>query len=59
MDTTLQALSPLSILDRGYALVLDASGKILKDASRVKAGDQISARLAKGTIDAVAKKRGS
>jgi exodeoxyribonuclease VII large subunit len=59
MDTALQALSPLSILDRGYALVFDASGKILKDASRVKAGDQISARLAKGTIDAVAKKRGS
>jgi exodeoxyribonuclease VII large subunit len=57
MDTALQALSPLAILDRGYALVFDASGKLLKDASRVKVGDEISARLAKGTVVAVVSKR--
>jgi exodeoxyribonuclease VII large subunit len=57
MDTALQALSPLAILDRGYAFVFDGSGKLLKDASRVKAGDEISATLAKGMIDAVVKKR--
>jgi exodeoxyribonuclease VII large subunit len=56
MDTALQALSPLAILDRGYALVFDASGKLLKDAARVKAGDEISARLAKGTVSATVKK---
>jgi exodeoxyribonuclease VII large subunit len=48
----LEALSPLAILDRGYALIFDASGKLLKDASKVKTGDTISARLAHGTIDA-------
>jgi exodeoxyribonuclease VII large subunit len=55
MDTALQALSPLAILERGYALVFDASGELLKDAARVKAGDEISARLAKGTVSATVK----
>ncbi len=48
----LQALSPLAILDRGYALIFDPSGTLLKDAARVKAGDEISARLAKGSLSA-------
>ena len=34
-------MSPLAILERGYALVFDASGKLLKDAAQVKAGDEI------------------
>lgn len=59
MDTALQALSPVAILERGYALVFDASGKLLKDAAKVKPGDEISARLAKGTVRATVKsKRG-
>lgn len=52
----LQALSPVAILDRGYALVFDAQGKLLKDAARVEPGDEISARLAKGSIKATVKK---
>jgi exodeoxyribonuclease VII large subunit len=52
----LEELSPLAILDRGYALVFDAQGNLLQDASRVKAGDEISARLAKGSIKATVKK---
>jgi len=57
MQTALQALSPLAILDRGYALVFDASGNLLKDAAKVKAGDEISARLAKGTVKATVKSK--
>jgi len=53
----LNALSPLAILDRGYALVFDESGKLLKDASRIKAGEEISARLWKGTVTATVKKK--
>ena len=56
METALQALSPLAILERGYALVFDASGELLKDAAKVKAGDEISARLAKGTLSAKVRK---
>ena len=58
LETALRSLSPLAILDRGYALVFDADGKLLKDADAVKIGDEISARLAHGQVEAaVTKKR--
>jgi exodeoxyribonuclease VII large subunit len=53
----LEALSPLAILDRGYALVFDSAGVLLKDANQVKIGDEISARLAKGSVDATVKRQ--
>jgi exodeoxyribonuclease VII large subunit len=56
LEGQLQALSPLAILDRGYALVFDSSGMLLKDAARVKPGDEISARLAKGSLTATVKR---
>ena len=49
---SLEALSPIAILNRGYALVFDAAGSLLNDASRVHAGDEISARLARGRVRA-------
>ena len=52
LHTALSSLSPLAILDRGYALVFDAEGKLLKDARSVTIGDEISARLARGEIRA-------
>ncbi len=54
---SLQALSPLAILERGYALVFDSSGKLIKDPDAVRAGDDISARVAKGEIRAVVKEK--
>jgi len=53
----LEALSPLAILDRGYALVFNSAGVLLKDANQVKIGDEISARLAKGSVDATVKRQ--
>jgi exodeoxyribonuclease VII large subunit len=50
LTAQLNALSPLSILERGYALVFDANGNLVKDAAQVQPGDDLSARLAKGTI---------
>jgi len=59
LHTALESLSPLAILGRGYALVFDAEGQLVKDARRVKLGQEISARLAHGEIHAaVTKKRG-
>lgn len=52
LQTALESLSPLAILDRGYALIFDSKGKLLKDASRVQEGDTVSARLARGQIEA-------
>lgn len=58
LHTALQSLSPLAILDRGYALVFDSEGKLLKDSSAVQVGDTVSARLARGQIEAsVTRKR--
>lgn len=56
ISARLEALSPVAILERGYALVFDSSGKLVKDAAQVKSGEEISARLAKGEITAVVKK---
>ena len=55
LTAQLQALSPNNILERGYALVFDSEGRLVKDAARVKAGDEITAQLAKGKIGAVVK----
>jgi exodeoxyribonuclease VII large subunit len=57
LHTALESLSPLAILERGYALVFDSQGKLLKDARHVKIGDQIFARLAHGEIHAAVTKK--
>lgn len=49
---SLEALSPLAILNRGYALVFDAEGKLVKDAAVLKDGDEMSARVARGGVRA-------
>jgi exodeoxyribonuclease VII large subunit len=49
---SLEALSPVAILNRGYALVFDAKGQLVKDAARLKSGDEVSARLALGRVRA-------
>jgi len=46
------ALSPIAILDRGYALVFDSKGRLLKDPAQVSPGERIRARVAKGDIAA-------
>jgi exodeoxyribonuclease VII large subunit len=50
-------MSPLKILDRGYALVFDSAGRLVKDATQVNRGDEISARLARGTIISTVKRK--
>jgi exodeoxyribonuclease VII large subunit len=49
---SLEALSPLAILNRGYALVFDAKGELVRDASYLAVGDELSARLARGRVRA-------
>lgn len=57
MEHQLKALSPVAILERGYALVFDSSGKLVKDSSQVNSGDEISAKLARGKITARVEKK--
>jgi exodeoxyribonuclease VII large subunit len=53
----LDALSPLAVLDRGYALIFDSAGKLVKDSNHVSAGDDVLAQVAKGSFTATVKNR--
>lgn len=48
---TLDALSPLHVMGRGYSVVYTAQGGILMDARTVKTGDSIHLRLHQGRLD--------
>jgi exodeoxyribonuclease VII large subunit len=46
----LAALSPLAVLNRGYALVYDDHGLLIKDTETITEGQSIVTRLARGRI---------
>ena len=50
----LRSLSPQSTLDRGYAVVRDADGKVITDPKMAKTGTLLKLRVAKGDLDATA-----
>lgn len=50
----LEALSPLAVLGRGYALVSDPAGKPLTTAASIKPGARLSLRFADGEVKATA-----
>jgi exodeoxyribonuclease VII large subunit len=49
-----RSLSPQSTLDRGYSVLRDLNGHVISDAAKVKKGQQLKVRLAKGELGAVA-----
>ncbi len=57
LQTALESLSPLAILERGYALVVDSQGQLLKDVRSLSIGEEISARLAHGEFHAAVTKK--
>ena len=48
----LNALSPLAVLQRGYAIVRGSAGTIVRRASQVAVGERIDVRLAGGSLGA-------
>jgi len=46
----LQAVSPLNVLQRGYAILFDENGKVLRSALGVAPGSSLSARLHDGEL---------
>ncbi|HBB90082.1 MAG TPA: exodeoxyribonuclease VII large subunit [Blastocatellia bacterium] len=48
----LEALSPLAVLQRGYAIAQREDGTLLRDASSVSIGESVQVRLARGRIKA-------
>ena len=51
LHKSIKILSPLSILDRGYSIILNEKGSAIKSSNDVNKGDNLKARLSKGTID--------
>ena len=49
---SLDALSPLAVLQRGYAIAQHEDGRLLRDARLVAVGESVRMRLAQGRIDA-------
>jgi exodeoxyribonuclease VII large subunit len=50
-ESRLQLLGPEQVLSRGYSITTDAvSGKVLRDAATVKAGQKLKTRLAQGEV---------
>jgi exodeoxyribonuclease VII large subunit len=50
-ESRLQLLGPEQVLSRGYSITMDAeNGRVLRDAVKVRAGQKLKTRLAKGEI---------
>ena len=52
-SASLEALSPLSILSRGYTLTETAEGRLIRRVSEVKLGDTIRTRFTDGVIESI------
>ena len=48
LNSNLKAISPLAVLDRGYAIVMNENGQALKSSKDIKIGDAVTTRLADG-----------
>ena len=48
--TVLENASPQTIFDRGYSMVTDENGKVVRDAATIKKGDKLTITPAKGKI---------
>jgi len=50
LDARLRSLSPLAVLDRGYALVLSDAGSLIRSTAQLATGDRLTTRLADGVF---------
>jgi exodeoxyribonuclease VII large subunit len=56
-ESRLRLLGPEQVLARGYSITMDeASGKVMRDADTIKAGQKLKTKLAKGEISSRAEK---
>ena len=50
LEARLHTLSPLAVLERGYALVLDEQGTLVRSTQGVTPGERVFTRLSDGTF---------
>ncbi len=58
VSRALHTVSPLATLERGYAIVFDADGNILRSSARLARGDSVDIRLADGSFGATVSRQG-
>ena len=47
----LASLDPKAVLERGYAIVRDASGAAVTSVASIRVGSEVTVRLKKGSFD--------
>ena len=52
LEAELGALSPLKVLDRGYSIAFDESGRAVRSSRQLPAGARFALRLQDGTVSA-------
>ena len=57
LRTRLESLSPMKVLERGYAIVMTEDGRAVRAASEVEAGQALGVRLAEGGLDVTVRGR--
>jgi exodeoxyribonuclease VII large subunit len=58
LGAQLHQLSPLRVLERGYAIVQDADGRVVKEAGQAPAGAELDVRLHRGRLGVVVTESG-
>jgi len=58
LTAKLDAMSPLKVLGRGYAMAQSDDGTVLRSAQQVWLGGQINVRLAQGSLQCIVKDKG-
>ena len=54
LEVHLDALNPLKVLEKGYAIISGVDGKSLRSVQQVQAGDEIRVKLLDGDITSIA-----
>lgn len=58
LTAKLDAMSPLKVLGRGYAMAQSDSGEVLRSAQQVEIGDQVRVRLGQGSLRCTVNEKG-
>jgi exodeoxyribonuclease VII large subunit len=56
LQAGLASLDPTAVLGRGYSITYTASGEVLRDSTKVRAGERLRTRLARGEVHSEVKK---
>ena len=57
LSASLDAMSPLKVLGRGYAMAQSETGEVLRSAAEVNCGDRIRVRLGQGSLGCIVEEK--